>query len=344
MNRTIQFIAALIPIVFTACASIDDLKPTGGGRTYEVPYSTAYRIAADTLEEMEFSIKRDDPSKGEILAQTGKYWNGIFHCKGNLLGVYLAPVGTNQTRVEIQSLYVQVGADLACKDKAQQVSSEITKRLRKGSTIPSVQLEDPVPPGLIGPDPHIQRGKALFNGKAVCFGCHGSSGDINSVTDPEVTRLNPRPTDLRQPTDKSVRQLFLIIKYGIPGTGMVPIQEAAGLRDSDVRDIIAYLLTLQGQPLTTAEIYTQSFRKAGEADLAIGTICEAEAIGDFEARVYCEDRYSKRYRDLLVGRPADIPTARYQEIQESCKKRFGNDLDFLARCYRLEYGITRQKG
>lgn len=187
----------------------------------------------------------------------------------------------------------------------------------------------------------IQHGRALYNGKAVCFGCHGSNGDIRSVNSSDVARLNPSPTDLRAPTDKSVRQLYLILRYGIPSTGMVPVQEAAGLRDEDLRDLISYLLTLQGKPLSKVEIFDQAFRRDGEADRAILLTCEAEAIGDFDARALCEHRYAKRYRDLLVGRPADIPTARYREIQSSCKQRFGTVLDELARCHRLEYGVTR---
>lgn len=210
---------------------------------------------------------------------------------------------------------------------------------KRHATAPAILLAQNV----VGLDAQaIQHGKALFNGKAVCFGCHGSSGDISSVTNSNVSRLNPSPTDLREPTDKSVRQLYLIVKYGIPSTGMVPIQEAAGLRDEDVGDLIAYLLALQGKPLSTNEIFDQAFRPDGEADLAISVKCEAETLGDSDARAYCEDRYSKRYRDLLVGRPADIPTARYVEIQADCKQRFGTNLDELARCYRLEYALTRK--
>jgi TolB-like protein len=98
----------------------------------------------DTLEELKFSIKRDDSSKGEIRAQTEEYWSGIFHCYGNLIGVFLAPAGTNQTKVEIQSLYVQAGADLACTDRAQQVISAISQRLRQDLAAPSV-LSQPMP-------------------------------------------------------------------------------------------------------------------------------------------------------------------------------------------------------
>jgi mono/diheme cytochrome c family protein len=189
----------------------------------------------------------------------------------------------------------------------------------------------------------IQHGKALFNDKAVCFGCHGSNGVISSVTNPNVAKLNPSPTDLREPTDKSVRQLYLIIKYGIPSTGMGPIQEATGLRDEDMGDLISYLLDLQGRTLPAGDIHHYMFRADTETDLAISVKCEAEAIGDSDTMAFCEDRYAKRYRDLLVGRPPDIPTARYVKIETECKQRFGADLDGLARCFRMEFSLTRQR-
>ena len=132
------------------------------------------------------------------------------------------------------------------------------------------------------------------------------------------------------------------MKYGIPNTGMVPSQQETGLRDEDLYDLISYLLALQGKPLPKSAIVTQVFRRDGEADMAIFVKCDARAIGDSDARAFCEDRSRKRYRDLLVGRPPDIPAARYTEVQISCRQRFGTDLDGLARCYRLEYALTRR--
>lgn len=46
--------------------------------------------------------------------------------------------------MEVQSLCVQAGADVACKEKAQQTISEIAQRLRQNSSYPSVQNQ-PVP-------------------------------------------------------------------------------------------------------------------------------------------------------------------------------------------------------
>lgn len=146
MTKVFLFISSPLLLLLSGCATgtINDLHSTGGGRTYDVSYASAYRIALDALEEMKFSIKKDDPSQGEIRAETGKYTNGILVCEGNLLGIFLTQVGGNQTRVEIQSLYVRPHADWACQDKAQQVISEIAKRLREGASTPSVQSQ-PVP-------------------------------------------------------------------------------------------------------------------------------------------------------------------------------------------------------
>ncbi|MBK9949205.1 MAG: hypothetical protein IPP12_18775 [Nitrospira sp.] len=146
MTKAYQFIGSPLLLLLSGCATgtINDLHSTGGGRTYDVPYANAYRIVLDALEELKFSVKKDDPSQGEIRAQTDRYKNGLLLCRGNLLGIFLTQVGGIQTRVEIQSLYVVPHDDWACQDKAQQTISEITKRLRESSAKPSVQSQ-PVP-------------------------------------------------------------------------------------------------------------------------------------------------------------------------------------------------------
>ncbi len=205
-------------------------------------------------------------------------------------------------------------------------------------------LAGPVTEGEVEVDPHaLPRGQALFHGKGVCFACHGSEGDPSNVTNKDVARLNPRPTDIRTPTDKSVRQLYLVIKYGVPGTGMVALQETQDLRHEDVAHLISYMLSLQGKRLVVEDVVRQMFSPDTETDQAISAMCEADAIGDTDARDYCEDHYAKRYRDLIIGRPADIPVSRYTKIETSCKKSFAKDLDGLALCYRKEFSLTRQQ-
>jgi hypothetical protein len=122
---------------------------------------------------------------------------------------------------------------------------------------------------------------------------------------------------------------------------MVPVQKIAGLQSEEMFDILSYVLALKRTPLPQGEMLHQLQRRDGEVDLAILAACDQRATGDYVAFTECEDRFMKQYRDLLVGRPADIPRARYAEIQANCKQRFGTDLDGLARCYELEYGITR---
>lgn len=190
----------------------------------------------------------------------------------------------------------------------------------------------------------IQQGKTLFHGKAICFGCHGQNGDIHNVPNGDVAMLNPSPTDLRMRTDKSVRQIYLIIKYGISGTGMVPIQEATRLSEQEVLSVISYLLDLQGKPLSFETISHERFRRHTETDLAIAKTCEEEAIGDSDMQEYCEDRYSKRYRDLIIGRPPDISADRYTKIETRCKQQAAKSLDKLALCYRTGYSAARQAG
>lgn len=188
----------------------------------------------------------------------------------------------------------------------------------------------------------IQRGNVLFNGNARCFECHGQNGDIQHRSKTDEKRPDPQPTDLRKPTDKSVRQLYLIIKYGIPGTGMVSIQETAPLSDNEVLSLIAYVLSLQGTLLSPDTISVQRFRRHTQTDRAIERMCEDKAIGDSDLKDDCEDRYAKRYRDLIIGRPPDIPADRYIKVESRCKRQASKDLDKLALCYRTEYLALRQ--
>ncbi|NGZ96136.1 MAG: hypothetical protein CV089_08420 [Nitrospira sp. WS110] len=187
-----------------------------------------------------------------------------------------------------------------------------------------------------------QRGKILFNGKALCFECHGQNGDIQTIAKADAGRSDPTPTDLRMPTDKSIRQLYLVIKYGIPATGMAPIQDMDQLSDADMVDIISYVLALQGTRLSPDTISIQRFRRHTETDVVIERMCAEEFIGGSDLEGDCENRYATRYRDLIIGRPPDIPTNRYILIEARCKRQAKNDLDRLALCYRTEYLALRQ--
>jgi len=95
------------------------------------------------------------------------------------------------------------------------------------------------------------RGREIFNGKGVCYYCHGMDGyrdklsQIETDTAALIARLNPPPTDLRNPkvlylnTDQ---QRFRIIREGHTGTGMFP---DTTMTDQDVTDTLAYLAVLR---------------------------------------------------------------------------------------------------
>lgn len=197
-------------------------------------------------------------------------------------------------------------------------------------------------PGAAADRQAIQRGKALFYGTAGCVGCHGG-------TDHSPSRFNSHDptfalpfTDLRTSSDKSVRQLYLIVKYGIPATGMPPLQDTATFSREDILSIIAYLLDLQGSARPLDLIASQSVRPHTDADVAISTLCEQEDLGEFDRKAHCEDRYAKRYLDLLIGRPPDIALDRYAEIETICQHLANKDLDTLMLCFRAEYTASRQ--
>jgi mono/diheme cytochrome c family protein len=179
----------------------------------------------------------------------------------------------------------------------------------------------------------VSRGQGLFHDKGGCVACHGMNGDITQVRKADLAKRTRKPVDLRQPSDKSVRQLYLIVRYGIPDTGF---------REDEVVAVLSYVLSLQGTALSQDEFLEQVQHREGEADRAMAALCGDRATGDSTGREACEDQFAARYRDLLIGRPGDIPPGRYQEIRASCAQRFGSDLDGLTGCYRLEYGLTRR--
>ena len=98
-----------------------------------------------------------------------------------------------------------------------------------------------------------ERGRAVFNGKGVCYYCHGVDGDRNKLPQLEgdtaalIAQLNPQPTDLRNPkvlrldTDK---QRVRAIREGHPGTGMFPDTR---MKDAEVADVLAYLAVLRSE-------------------------------------------------------------------------------------------------
>lgn len=97
----------------------------------------------------------------------------------------------------------------------------------------------------------VERGRAVFNGKGICFFCHGKDGRIDQLpqlspqTTEIIARLDPKPSDLRNPRalkTKTDQERFRTIREGHSGTGMLPDTK---LKDEEIFDLLAYLSTLR---------------------------------------------------------------------------------------------------
>ena len=101
-----------------------------------------------------------------------------------------------------------------------------------------------------------ERGRAVFNGKGVCYYCHGMDGNMEqrpqlaADTAALIAQLNPLPADLRNPKVlylKTDKQRAHAIRKGHPGTGMFP---DTTMTDQELTDTLAYLALLrrEGSP------------------------------------------------------------------------------------------------
>ncbi len=103
------------------------------------------------------------------------------------------------------------------------------------------------------------RGRGLFNGKGICFYCHGLDAypdrlpKLAQDTASFVARLDPKPPHLREPESLKItgdKERFRLIREGHLGTGMFP---DASLSDQEIRDLLAYLATLRAPAATKGE-------------------------------------------------------------------------------------------
>jgi len=94
-------------------------------------------------------------------------------------------------------------------------------------------------------------GKAVFNGKGVCYYCHGIDGNkdqrpqLAPDTAALIAQLNPPPVDLRNSKAlhlKTDKQRARAIREGHPGTGMFPDTR---MTDQELTDTMAYLALLR---------------------------------------------------------------------------------------------------
>ena len=86
-------------------------------------------------------------------------------------------------------------------------------------------------------------GKALYEGKGSCFLCHGISGK----GDGPAAQMNPTHppsnfTNCAFQKEREDGELFWIIKYGSPGTGMQPLIPAL-LSEEEGWKVVAYIRT-----------------------------------------------------------------------------------------------------
>jgi mono/diheme cytochrome c family protein len=95
------------------------------------------------------------------------------------------------------------------------------------------------------------RGREVFNGKGVCYYCHGIDGylgrkpRLEADTAALIARLDPPPTDLRNPIGQKLKgdkERSRAIREGHPGTGMFP---DTTMTDQDLTDTLAYLSMLR---------------------------------------------------------------------------------------------------
>jgi mono/diheme cytochrome c family protein len=101
---------------------------------------------------------------------------------------------------------------------------------------------------------NIMQGREIFNGKGVCYYCHGIDGYLHKIPRLEadtaklIANLDPPPTDLRNPDVlrlKTNKERIRAIREGHPGTGMFP---DTTMTDQDLADIMLYLALIRKDP------------------------------------------------------------------------------------------------
>lgn len=119
------------------------------------------------------------------------------------------------------------------------------------SPIPLSVLAEPQTSSKLKPLSASEAGRSIFNGKGVCYYCHGLDGYLDKMprlagdTALLIARLNPPPPDLRNP--KSLRltsdaERVKAIREGHPGTGMFP---DTTMTEQELADTLAYLTALR---------------------------------------------------------------------------------------------------
>ena len=102
-------------------------------------------------------------------------------------------------------------------------------------------------------NPNSEEGRKIYHGKGLCHQCHGYDGYIDRLPEMKpdmremIDKMDPKPSDFRNPAtpkSKSDQKRFDTIKNGHRGTDMFPHKY---LKDSEIKDLLAYLSTLRSQ-------------------------------------------------------------------------------------------------
>ncbi|OQW60220.1 MAG: hypothetical protein BVN28_09340 [Nitrospira sp. ST-bin4] len=100
----------------------------------------------------------------------------------------------------------------------------------------------------------VERGRDLFHGNGACSYCHGMDGYLDRLPQMKediaarVARLNPPPTDLRDPGVlrlKTNKERARAIREGHPSTGRF---RDFAMTDRDMTDILFYLAFIRKDP------------------------------------------------------------------------------------------------
>ena len=84
----------------------------------------------------------------------------------------------------------------------------------------------------------VAKGKAIYEGKGTCMNCHGKTGRGDG---PGGLSLNPFPRNFWHHgmwRHRTEGEIFWVIKYGSPGTGMIPF--GGLLTDEEIWTVMQY--------------------------------------------------------------------------------------------------------
>jgi mono/diheme cytochrome c family protein len=92
----------------------------------------------------------------------------------------------------------------------------------------------------------LEKGKALYQGKAFCIACHGREGK-GLGADLALKGALPRDfTDATWQTSRSDGELYWILKNGSPGTDMAPFIPLV-LTEEEAWEVLLYVRSFKGQ-------------------------------------------------------------------------------------------------